>query len=98
MMIKGLPRVVVPKKYSKYTSWKVITIEWVEGEKLSQRKTNDVGELLNVGVMCYLKQLLDTGLFHANPHPGNMIRTPYGKLAILDFGLMTKTKDDKNMV
>ena len=31
-------------------------------------------------------QLLDTGFFHADPHPGNMIRTPDGKLAILDFG------------
>jgi aarF domain-containing kinase len=29
---------------------------------------------------------LDTGLFHADPHPGNLIRTPDGKLAILDFG------------
>lgn len=31
-------------------------------------------------------QLLETGFFHADPHPGNMIRTPDGKLAILDFG------------
>ena len=34
----------------------------------------------------YSLQLLDTGFFHADPHPGNMIRTPDGKLAILDFG------------
>jgi predicted unusual protein kinase regulating ubiquinone biosynthesis (AarF/ABC1/UbiB family) len=34
----------------------------------------------------YVLQLLDTGFFHADPHPGNMIRTPDGKLAILDFG------------
>lgn len=34
----------------------------------------------------YFLQLLDTGFFHADPHPGNMIRTPDGKLAILDFG------------
>lgn len=95
MMRKDLPQVVVPKTYSKYTSRKVITTEWIEGEKLSQSKTDDVGELVNVGVICYLKQLLDTGLFHADPHPGNMIRTPDGKLAILDFGLMTKITDDK---
>lgn len=31
-------------------------------------------------------QLLDTGFFHADPHPGNLIRTPDGKLAVLDFG------------
>ncbi|RCV46986.1 hypothetical protein SETIT_9G575300v2 [Setaria italica] len=42
-----------------------------------------------------LPQLLDTGFFHADPHPGNMIRTPDGKLAILDFGLVTKLTDDQ---
>ncbi|KAK1395415.1 UbiB domain protein [Heracleum sosnowskyi] len=95
MMRKDLPQVVVPKTYTKYTSRKVITTQWIEGEKLSQSTESDVGELVNVGVICYLKQLLDTGFFHADPHPGNMIRTPEGKLAILDFGLVTKLTDDQ---
>lgn len=95
MMRKDLPQVVIPKTYQKYTSRKVLTTSWVEGEKLSQSTENDVGELVNVGVICYLKQLLDTGFFHADPHPGNMIRTPDGKLAILDFGLVTKLTDDQ---
>ncbi|XP_057959157.1 uncharacterized protein LOC131151772 [Malania oleifera] len=95
MMKKDLPQVVVPKTYHKYTSRKVLTTGWIEGEKLSQSTESDVGELVNVGVICYLKQLLDTGLFHADPHPGNLIRTPDGKLAILDFGLVTKLTDDQ---
>ncbi|XP_021816859.1 uncharacterized protein LOC110759130 [Prunus avium] len=95
MMRKDLPQVVVPKTYQKYTSRKVLTTGWVDGEKLSQSTESDVGELVNVGVICYLKQLLDTGFFHADPHPGNMIRTPDGKLAILDFGLVTKLSDDQ---
>ncbi|KAL6194988.1 hypothetical protein ACLB2K_030610 [Fragaria x ananassa] len=95
MMRKDLPQVVVPKTYPKYTSRKVLTTSWIEGEKLSQSTESDVGELVNVGVICYLKQLLDTGLFHADPHPGNLIRTPDGKLAILDFGLVTKLTDDQ---
>lgn len=56
------------------------------GEKLSQSTADDVGQLVKLGVICYLKQLLDTGFFHADPHPGNLIRTPDGRLAILDFG------------
>ena len=44
---------------------------------------------MNLGVLVYLTQLLDTGFFHADPHPGNMLRTPSGKLVILDFGLLT---------
>ncbi|XP_060959856.1 uncharacterized protein LOC115722553 [Cannabis sativa] len=95
MMKKDLPQVVVPQTYEKYTSRKVLTTGWVEGEKLSQSTESDVGELVNVGVICYLKQLLDTGFFHADPHPGNLIRTPDGKLAILDFGLVTKLTDDQ---
>ncbi|KAH6770223.1 Protein kinase superfamily protein [Perilla frutescens var. hirtella] len=95
MMRKDLPQVVVPKTYSKYTARKVLTTQWIDGEKLSQSTESDVGELVNVGVICYLKQLLDTGFFHADPHPGNLIRTPDGKLAILDFGLVTKLTDDQ---
>lgn len=95
MMREDLPQVVVPKTYEKYTSRKVLTTQWIDGEKLSQSTEGDVGELVNVGVICYLKQLLDTGFFHADPHPGNMIRTPDGKLAILDFGLVTKLTDDQ---
>ncbi|THG12447.1 hypothetical protein TEA_027471 [Camellia sinensis var. sinensis] len=95
LVLRKFPQVVVPKTYNKYTSRKVLTTQWVEGEKLSQSKESDVGELVNVGVICYLKQLLDTGFFHADPHPGNMIRTPDGKLCILDFGLVTKLTDDQ---
>lgn len=49
---------VVPKTYEKYTSRKVLTTGWVEGEKLSQSKESDVGDLVNVGVICYLKQVI----------------------------------------
>ncbi|KAF3793510.1 Uncharacterized protein EJ110_NYTH03681 [Nymphaea thermarum] len=95
LVLRKIPQVVVPKTYSKYTSRRVLTTGWIEGEKLSQSTESDVGELVNVGVICYLKQLLDTGFFHADPHPGNLIRTPDGKLAILDFGLVTRLTDDQ---
>eukprot|EP00933_Yihiella_yeosuensis_P004421 TRINITY_DN108794_c0_g1_i1.p1 TRINITY_DN108794_c0_g1~~TRINITY_DN108794_c0_g1_i1.p1 ORF type:complete len:890 (-),score=171.20 TRINITY_DN108794_c0_g1_i1:204-2840(-) len=91
----GLERVVIPKNYAQYCSRKVHVAEWVEGEKLSQSQAGDVRTLVNVGVVAYLTQLLDKGLFHADPHPGNMLRTPDGRLAILDFGLMTKITDDQ---
>lgn len=93
-MAEDLPQIVVPKTYSEYTSRKVLTTSWLEGEKLSQSTADDVGDLVNIGVICYLKQLLDTGFFHADPHPGNLIRTPDGRLAILDFGLMTQVNND----
>ena len=93
--MKRLPQVKIPKNYPEYTSRRIHCAEWVEGEKLSQSTAGDVGSLVNLGVITYLTQLLDTGFFHADPHPGNMLRTPDGQLVILDFGLMTKITDDQ---
>lgn len=93
--MRVLPRVKIPFNYPHVTSRRVHTAEWVEGEKLSQSTADDVGELVNLGVITYLTQLLDTGFFHADPHPGNMLRTPDGQLVILDFGLMTEVTDDQ---
>lgn len=70
-----LPMVVIPENYPNYTSRRVHVAEWIDGEKLSSSKADDVGALVNLGVITYLTQLLDRGFFHADPHPGNMMRT-----------------------
>lgn len=44
--------------------------------------------------MGMLTGCLVLGFFHADPHPGNLIRTPDGRLAVLDFGLMSQVDDD----
>eukprot|EP00891_Asterochloris_glomerata_P005985 jgi/Astpho2/5985/e_gw1.00084.8.1_t len=93
-MREALPQVVIPKTYELLTSRRVLTTQWIEGEKLAQSQANDVGSLCNLGVICFLRQLLDTGFFHADPHPGNLIRTPDGRLALLDFGLVTTVDDN----
>lgn len=59
-------QIVVPRTFTEYTSRRVLTTSWLEGEKLSGSKASDVGELVNLGVICYLKQLLDTGFFHVS--------------------------------
>lgn len=43
-------------------------------------------------------QLLETGLLHADPHPGNLLRTPDGRIAILDFGLMTEVTEEQRIL
>jgi aarF domain-containing kinase len=55
----------VPFNYPEFTARRVFTAEWIDGEKLSQSKADDVGQLINVGVIAYLTQLLDTGNLHA---------------------------------
>jgi aarF domain-containing kinase len=63
--MKVLPMVVIPKNYPDYTARRVHVAEWIDGEKLSQSKADDVGALVNLGVITYLTQLLDCGFFHA---------------------------------
>lgn len=91
----SLPKVVIPKCYPAYTTRRVHTAEWIEGEKLADSQADNVQELINVGVVAYLTQLLGKGFFHADPHPGNMIRTTDGNLAIIDFGLVTEITEDQ---
>jgi len=93
--MKILPMVVIPGCFPDYTARRVHVAEWIDGEKLSSSTADDVGALVNLGVITYLTQLLECGFFHADPHPGNMMRTNDGKLAILDFGLMTEVTENQ---
>ena len=92
-----LKDIYVPKIYWQYTQRRVLTMEWITGIKLNQAEAIreqglDARYLVEVGVQCSLRQLLEHGFFHADPHPGNLLATPDGKLAYLDFGMMSDIK------
>ncbi|MFW6358056.1 MAG: ABC1 kinase family protein [Chroococcales cyanobacterium] len=92
-----LPEIYIPQIYWEYTGRRVLTMEWITGTKLTNIKALDeqgidAGHLVEVGVQCSLRQLLEHGFFHADPHPGNLLATPDGKLAYLDFGMMSEIK------
>ncbi len=70
----------------------VLVMSWVEGEKLSESSAEDVKKLCSTLLNCYLIQLLETGFLHADPHPGNLLRSAEGRLVILDFGLITEVR------
>lgn len=89
--------IYVPKIYWQYTGRRVLTMEWVNGTKLTQldkikAQGIDARYLIEVGVQCSLRQLLEHGFFHADPHPGNLLASPDGKLIYLDFGMMSEVK------
>ncbi|KAL5848103.1 hypothetical protein ACOSQ3_011627 [Xanthoceras sorbifolium] len=91
--------VLVPDIFWDYTSGKVLTMEWVDGVKLNEQEALErqglkVLDLVNTGIQCSLRQLLEYGYFHADPHPGNLLATPEGKLAFLDFGMMSETPEE----
>lgn len=89
------PRIAVPRIYREATSRRVLTMEWIDGVKLTNLEAVrelgiDPDELVQVGVNCSLQQLLEHGFFHADPHPGNLLALPDGRLAYLDFGMMSE--------
>ncbi|MGI9069573.1 MAG: ABC1 kinase family protein [Pyrinomonadaceae bacterium] len=83
----------VPKIYWSHTSQKVLTLEYIRGTKVSDveglraRRISAV-KVNRLLVRTYLKQLLEDGFFHADPHPGNLLVMDSGHLAFFDFGMV----------
>ena len=73
---------------------RVLTTGWIDGVRLQDSKADDTAQLCAVALTSYLAMLLDLGYLHADPHPGNLLRTNDGKLCILDWGLVTPVSKD----
>ncbi|OLE56021.1 MAG: hypothetical protein AUG51_00395 [Acidobacteria bacterium 13_1_20CM_3_53_8] len=84
--------VYVPKIYWTHTTKRVLTMEFIRGtkvidlESLRARRISAV-KVNRLLVRTYLKQLLEDGFFHADPHPGNLLVMDNGRLAFFDFGM-----------
>jgi ubiquinone biosynthesis protein len=90
---EDVPDIHIPKVYRKLSTSKVLTTEYIRGIKISNveelRKASiDLAEVARKGARAVLKQVFEDGLFHADPHPGNLFVTPDGKIAAVDFGIV----------
>jgi predicted unusual protein kinase regulating ubiquinone biosynthesis (AarF/ABC1/UbiB family) len=90
---KNWDNIHVPKIYWNATTSKVLTMEFIHGVKVidleAQRMQNIAPEKVNrLLIKTYLKQLLEDGFFHADPHPGNLLVMSDGRLAFFDFGMV----------
>ncbi|QWU18109.1 AarF/ABC1/UbiB kinase family protein [Paenibacillus sophorae] len=91
--------VYIPAIYWDYSSSRVLTMEFVEGITLNRREAllsrgvnlKDTAERL-VDIM--LRQIFIDGFFHADPHPGNVMMTDSGKLALIDFGMVGRLSEE----
>ena len=87
------PELFVPKPVWDYTRARVLVMELVDGVKATQlsglrRTEQDLGVLGSALMRAYLDQLFVHGELHADPHPGNLLVTPDGRLALLDLGMV----------
>ena len=85
--------VAVPEVIWDLSSEKVLCLSYLEGTKISEierlkSKNIDLQKIAEIGAISYLKQLVNYGFFHADPHPGNLAVSNSGKLIFYDFGMM----------
>ncbi len=82
-----------PTVYSDYTSRRVLTLSFVHGRHLDELRRTELEKLDSRAIAkqllsAYLKQMVIDGVFHCDPHPGNIFLTDDGKLALMDFGMV----------
>ena len=87
--------IVVPEPFPDLTTSKVLTMEFVDGKKVTDlgplaRLELDGAPLADQLFEAYIDQVLVQGVFHADPHPGNVLVTPDGRLALLDIGMIAR--------
>ena len=92
----GDPDVVVPKLYPALCSRRVLVMEFIEGFKiLDFKKTQfEPRRLGQIGFRVMLKMVFADGFVHADLHPGNLLVTPQGQVALLDLGLVAELDDE----
>jgi ubiquinone biosynthesis protein len=85
--------IVIPEPIDDYTTTRVLTMEYISGKKITDLSPLrlleiDGGALADELFSAYLQQFLVDGLFHADPHPGNVFLTDDDKIALLDLGMV----------
>ncbi len=92
--MEPVPGIAVPQSYSKYSTSRVLTMDYVEGVKINNVAAIDAAQLdreaLGLTILrALIKQLLIDGFFHADPHPGNvLVSLDTGIITFLDMGMM----------
>jgi len=96
---QGDPSIHVPKIFWQYTTPRVIVLERIRGiEILDVPALDKAGfdrkELAKRSVGIWLKMVFEDGVFHADPHPGNLFVEPDGRLGLIDFGMVGMVDDE----
>jgi ubiquinone biosynthesis protein len=87
------PDIYIPRIFGDYVTEKVLVMERIEGVRIDDipgivALGLDRRQLVKISVEAYFKMIMEDGFFHADPHPGNILVTPEGTLAFVDFGIV----------
>ncbi len=93
VMFRNDPGIAVPRVYWSHSTSRLITLEYMEGVKVTDfaaldRLQIDRTMVADILMRAYFKQVLEVGFFHADPHPGNIAVRPGPVVVLLDFGMV----------
>jgi predicted unusual protein kinase regulating ubiquinone biosynthesis (AarF/ABC1/UbiB family) len=96
---RNFDKICIPRIVWKLTGRRVLTIEYVPGQRVTDLQALEEqgispAEVTRIGATFYLRQLLEDGFFHADPHPGNMRVMPDGRIGIFDFGMVGRISNE----
>ncbi len=97
--LQHFTHIIIPQPVNDYSGSRVITMDFVEGKKITkitgiERTDNDYTVLMDELVEAYLQQIIVDGFAHADPHPGNVHITRDSKIALMDLGMTAKFSPD----
>src|SRR5256714_4042208 len=98
--ISDFQLLTTPTVYSEYTTRRVLTLSFIQGRHLAEVLPDELDELDSSAIAkellsAYLKQIVIDGVFHCDPHPGNIFLTDNGHLALMDFGMVGRFDADQ---
>ena len=90
-------RVRIPRVYPTYCSDRVLVMEWLEGIPISEPERAraagiDLAAVTRHGAEVYLEMIFQHGVYHADPHPGNLLLMADGRIGLLDFGMVVRVE------
>ena len=95
---QGDERIHIPEPFAEQSGERVITLEWMEGHKLSDPDLAgatgaDLSLVARHGAELFLEMIFEHGIYHADPHPGNLMVMEGGVIGLLDFGMVGRIGD-----
>lgn len=89
------PDITIPKSYKQFCGTRVLTMERLQGISLSEKdklreKGIDTNKLARMGAEIYMEMIFEHGLYHADPHPGNIWVLEDGRIGLLDCGMVAR--------
>ena len=96
--LRDMPGIVIPQVFWEYSAPRVLTIEYMVGQGLREALSRSAEDRHRIAANLYkafLKQIFEDGFFHADPHPGNLLFLPDGRVGLLDFGIVGRVSRDR---